>query len=80
MDIKEFEKLAENAQNMFAKQREQLGRDLDSVLNDNKETSENKHLVKSLVNRLDEAINNSDKDSLNRLKDEVLNKINTFNK
>ncbi len=76
MDIKEFEKLAENAQNMFAKQREQLGRDLDFVLNDDKETSENKHLVKSLVSRLDEAINNSDKDSLNRLKDEVLQKLN----
>ena len=76
MDIKEFEKLAENAKNMFSKQREQLNNDLDSVLNDDKETSENKHLVKSLVNRLDEAINNSDKDSLNRLKDEVLQKLN----
>ena len=76
MDIKELEKLAENAQNMFAKQREQLDKDLDSVLNDDKETSENKHLVKSLVSRLDEAINNSDKDSLNRLKDEVLQKLN----
>jgi len=76
MDIKELEKLAENAQNIFAKQREQLDKDLDSVLNDDKETSENKHLVKSLVNRLDEAINNSDKDSLNRLKDEVLQKLN----
>jgi soluble cytochrome b562 len=76
MDIKEFEKLAENAQNIFAKQREQLDKDLDSVLNDDKETSENKHLVKSLVSRLDEAINNSDKDSLNRLKDEVLQKLN----
>tara|TARA_R110001592_G_scaffold156141_1_gene386407 strand:- start:266 stop:499 length:234 start_codon:yes stop_codon:yes gene_type:complete len=76
MDIKEFEKLAENAQNMFNKQREQLNNSLDSVLNDDKETSENKHLVKSLVSRLDEAINNSDKDSLNRLKDEVLQKLN----
>jgi len=76
MDIKELEKLAENAQNMFIKQREQLDKDLDSVLNDDKETSENKHLVKSLVSRLDEAINNSDKDSLNRLKDEVLQKLN----
>lgn len=76
MDIKELEKLAENAQNIFAKQREQLDKDLDSVLNDDKETSENKHLVKSLVSRLDEAINNSDKDSLNRLKDEVLQKLN----
>jgi soluble cytochrome b562 len=76
MDIKEFEKLAENAQNMFTKQREQLNNSLDSVLNDDKETSENKHLVKSLVSRLDEAINNSDKDSLNRLKDEVLQKLN----
>ncbi len=76
MDIKELEKLAENAQNMFTKQREQLDKDLDSVLNDDKETSENKHLVKSLVSRLDEAINNSDKDSLNRLKDEVLQKLN----
>ena len=76
MDIKEFEKLAENAQNMFNKQREQLNNSLDSVLNDHKETSENKHLVKSLVSRLDEAINNSDKDSLNRLKDEVLQKLN----
>ena len=45
-------------------------------MNDDKETSENKHLVKSLVSRLDEAINNSDKDSLNRLKDEVLQKLN----
>lgn len=76
MDIKELEKLAENAQNIFAKQREELDKDLDSVLNDDKETSENKHLVKSLVSRLDEAINNSDKDSLNRLKDEVLQKLN----
>ena len=76
MDIKELEKLAENAQNIFAKQRDQLDKDLDYVLNDDKETSENKHLVKSLVNRLDEAINNSDKDSLNRLKDEVLQKLN----
>lgn len=76
MDIKELEKLSENTQNIFAKQREQLYKDLDSVLNDDKETSENKHLVKSLVNRLDEAINNSDKDSLNRLKDEVLQKLN----
>jgi soluble cytochrome b562 len=76
MDIKELEKLAENAQNIFAKQRGQLDKDLDSVLNDDKETSENKHLVKSLVSRLDEAINNSDKDSLNRLKDEVLQKLN----
>ena len=76
MDIKELEKLAENAQNMFSKQRDQLNNDLDSVLNDDKETSENKHLVKSLVSRLDEAINNSDKDSLNRLKDEVLQKLN----
>ena len=76
MDIKEFEKLAENAQNMFLKQREQLNNSLDSVLNDDKETAENKHLVKSLVNRLDESINNSDKDSLNRLKDEVLQKLN----
>ncbi len=76
MDIKELEKLAENAQNMFTKQREQLDKDLDSVLNDDKETSENKQLVKSLVSRLDEAINNSDKDSLNRLKDEVLQKLN----
>lgn len=75
MDIKEFEKLAENAQNMFLKQREQLNNSLDSVLTDDKETAENKHLVKSLVNRLDEAINNSDKDSLNRLKDEVLQKL-----
>jgi len=76
MDIKELEKLAENAQNIFAKQRDQLDKDLDYVLNDDKETSENKHLVKSLVSRLDEAINNSDKDSLNRLKDEVLQKLN----
>ena len=76
MDIKELEKLAENAQNIFAKQRDKLDKDLDSVLNDDKETSENKHLVKSLVSRLDEAINNSDKDSLNRLKDEVLQKLN----
>lgn len=76
MDIKELEKLAENAQNMFIKQRDKLDKDLDSVLNDDKETSENKHLVKSLVSRLDEAINNSDKDSLNRLKDEVLQKLN----
>ena len=76
MDTKEFEKLAENAKNMFSKQREQLDKDLDSVLNNDKETSENKHLVKSLVNRLDEAINNNDKDSLNILKDEVLQKLN----
>ena len=76
MDIKELEKLAENAQNTFLKQREQLNNSLDSVLTDDKETAENKHLVKSLVNRLDEAINNSDKDSLNRLKDEVLQKLN----
>jgi N-acetylglucosamine kinase-like BadF-type ATPase len=76
MDTKEFQKLASNAQNMFAKQREQLNKDLDFLLNDNKETSENKHLVKSLVDRLDEAINNNDKDSLNILKDEVLQKLN----